>query len=396
MRRLTLNPRGNWQKIVESQGLTFHSRSGIYWNEEACYEFTDNEIDELESAANEVHERCLETAQYIIDKNLFSRMSIPQSAIPLILDSWNNDQLHLYGRFDFAYDGLNPPKLLEYNADTPTSLLEASIIQWYWLQDIYPKFDQFNSLHEKLIQRWKELSQKQEIKECYFSTSYDNEDIAPFEEDVMTTEYLRDTANQASIRTEFIRLEDIGYNKESKDFRDLNEKQIKNLFKLYPLEKMVNEEFGKYLGMTNPRLIEPAWKMLWSNKALLPILYELFPDHPNLLPAYFTKDKISESYVKKPIFGREGSNVLIHNYVKTAETNGDYNDNFIYQKYFSIPTFDGKTPVLGVWMIGDEACGMGIRESDNIITNNTSRFTPHYFKGPFNIEGLIEKHITLP
>jgi glutathionylspermidine synthase len=36
----------------------------------------------------------------------------------------------LYGRFDLAYRGDGPPKLLEYNADTPTALFEAAVVQW--------------------------------------------------------------------------------------------------------------------------------------------------------------------------------------------------------------------------------------------------------------------------
>ena len=51
----------------------------------------------------------------------------------------------------YPYDGKAPPRLLEYNADTPTALLEASVAQWFWLQDCFPTADQFNSIHERLI-----------------------------------------------------------------------------------------------------------------------------------------------------------------------------------------------------------------------------------------------------
>lgn len=74
-----------------------------------------------------------------------------------IVWSWNEEPPAIYGRFDLAYDGIHPPKLLEYNADTPTALLEASVVQWYWLQDVFPKDDQFNSIHEHLVAKWKEL-----------------------------------------------------------------------------------------------------------------------------------------------------------------------------------------------------------------------------------------------
>ena len=151
MRRIANDPRPDWQKKVESVGLTWHSLEQPYWNESAFYEFTAKEVDVLEAATNELEKMTLAAAQHIIDNRLYSRMGIPEIAVPLIESSWEAEPPSLYGRFDLAYDGVHPPKLLEYNADTPTSLLEAAVVQWYWLQDVFPKRDQFNSLHERLI-----------------------------------------------------------------------------------------------------------------------------------------------------------------------------------------------------------------------------------------------------
>jgi glutathionylspermidine synthase len=375
MERHIITPRMNWQAIVESQGLTFHSRTAPYWNEEACYSFSSAQIDELEKAGNDVHEMCLKAAQHIVDNDLFSKMAIEKNAAELILDSWNKDQLHLYGRFDFLYDGKNPPKLLEYNADTPTSLIEAAVIQWYWLKDMYPNQDQFNSLHERIIDRWKELKIKTPV---YFSATRDSE------EDGMTVEYLRDTADQAGLKNKYIELTQIGYNPDAKEFRDLDENAIKCLFKLWPWEWFASEKFGQYIPNVDMRVIEPAWKMLWSNKGLLPILWELNPGHPNLLPANFSSPHgLGESYVRKPLFSREGANVAIVDKGQVTEgpDQGYGEDGYIYQQYYKVPPFMGKyNPVLGLWMIGDYCCGMGIRETEGKITDNLSRFVPHYFK----------------
>ena len=266
MKRIEFLPRKDWQQTVESQGLTFHSRTGQYWNEEAAYVFTAKEIDTLERAANDVHELCLQAAQHVIDKNLFSELAIAPEAAELVKKSWNNDELHLYGRFDFSYDGVHPPKMLEYNADTPTSLLEASVIQWHWLQTCFPEKDQFNSLHESLIARWKQLDIKTPV---HFTT------LSSAEEDVMTTEYLRDTAHQAGLETTYLHLEEVGYNAGTKRFVNgrNNNRGIDALFKLYPWEWMIHEEYGQHLSTTPMRWIEPPWKMLWSNKGILPILW---------------------------------------------------------------------------------------------------------------------------
>src|SRR5687768_7328950 len=137
MRRVKVTPRSDWQARVESVGLTFHTLDGeTYWDESAAYEFSAREIDEIERATNELHELCLKAAQHIIDANLFSLLAIPSEAIPYILNSWERDDFSLYGRFDLAYSPGESPKLLEYNADTPTALVEAAVAQWYWLQDV--------------------------------------------------------------------------------------------------------------------------------------------------------------------------------------------------------------------------------------------------------------------
>ncbi|HSZ87188.1 MAG TPA: glutathionylspermidine synthase family protein, partial [Puia sp.] len=125
--------------------------------------------------------------------------------------------------------------------------------------------------------------------------------------------------------------------------------------------------------------IEPAWKMILSNKAILPILWELYPHHPNLLPAYFEENNMEE-FVKKPILSREGANISIISNGRTIEsTEGEYGkEGFIYQEYFPLPVFNGNNyPLIGSWIIGQEPAGIGIRESNQLITDNISRFIPH-------------------
>lgn len=378
MKRIINIPRHDWREKVESLGFSFHTDlldNEKYWHEEASYEFTEKEVDVLWDAAEELHEMCLKAVDHIVTNNLFNKMQIPQEFHELIKASWNRQDPTIYGRFDFSYDGSAPPKMLEYNADTPTSLLEASVIQWDWLEDVYPGTDQFNSLHEDLIECWKSLNPG---KPVYFSTVEDTL------EDIITTEYMMDVAIQGGIDARWIAIEDIG--SDGENFFDLDMERIEYLFKLYPWEWMVREDFGKALVLETINLMEPAWKMLLSNKAILPILWELFPGHPNLLPAYFDEDKLS-TYAKKPIFGREGADIEIvgAGRVKLNEQGNYGKEGFIYQEYYPLPNFDGKYPVLGVWMVGHKPAGLGIREDANLVTSDGSHFTPHYFnKGEKN------------
>jgi glutathionylspermidine synthase len=131
------------------------------------------------------------------------------------------------------------------------------------------------------------------------------------------------------------------------------------------------------------RFIEPAWKCLLSNKGLLPLLWEMAPGHPNLLPAYFESDDrktaIGERFARKPIWSREGANVLlIDGEDVVGHTGGTYGtEGYIRQALVELQAFDGMFPVLGSWLVGDEPAGMGIREDATRVTGNRSRFVPH-------------------
>jgi glutathionylspermidine synthase len=374
MQRIKIEPRNNWQKTVEDLGFGFHTADVPYWDESAYYTFTMPEISKLEAVTAELWDMCLKAVQHVINNNMFNQFMIPPFMVQHITDSWNNDAPAIYGRFDLQYDGKNEPKLLEFNADTPTSLFEASIVQWFWLKDFDEPKDQFNSMHEKLIDYWKYLKDYLYNDKLYFTC------VKDVLEDFTTTAYMQDCAMQSGLTTEFIYIEDIGWDNNNGYFVDLNNQLIRNIFKLYPYEWMIGEAFGQNLVTDQLKAIwiEPSWKMILSNKAILPILWQLFPYHKNLLPAYFTRSNLKD-YVKKPLLSREGANIIIvENEKLIAESDGDYGtEGFIFQELCKLPDFDGNFPVIGSWIIGQQPAGMGIRESNTLITGNLSRFVPH-------------------
>jgi len=311
----------------------------------------------------------------VIKNNLYSEFHIHPSFADYIEWSWNEDSPSFYGRFDLAYNN-GQIKLLEFNADTPTSLLEASVIQWYWLQEFDPIYDQFNSLHDKLVAHMQDCAQWLKPGPLYFAS------VKESVEDFMTVKYLQDCAFQAGIQTDFVHIEDIGVD-ELGHFLTASGHPIHNIFKLYPWEWMFNEAFSPYLGhnMDKTLWIEPPYKAILSNKMLLVYLHKLFPDSPYILPAYFNEPKGMQHYVKKPVYSREGANIsIVHNGRTIEEQGGDYGEEgFIYQQYAGLPDFGGNKAVIGSWLVGGVPAGMGIRESDGLITGNTSRFCPHYF-----------------
>ena len=379
MIRELITPRANWREDCEEAGFSYHSIDGVYWDESRCYRFTADEIDGLEAATAELHARCLDAAEHIVTQNRLDALHIPKAWHERVARSWRARDLSLFGRFDFAYDGSGPPKMLEYNADTPTALLEASVAQWRWLEQKIrpqePAADQFNSLHEKLIQSWRAFAVTWSAGTPVHFTC-----AAESEEDCGNIDYLQDVATQGGVETRFVGINDIGWNSTAGVFVDETDEEIHVLCKLYPWEWMVDEAFGANLHTSSMRVIEPAWKMLLSNKGLLPILWELFPDHPNLLPAYFERGCIAGDYVEKPLLSREGANVTLHRGGEVITSGGEYGDEgFVYQAYTPIPRFGDDYVTIGSWIIGDEPAGIGMREDEGPITRNTSRFVPHYF-----------------
>lgn len=374
MQRHSIAPRRNWQQTVESQGLIYHTPNGHpYWDESAYYSFTAKEVDALEAATNELHAMCLNAVQHVIDQDRFAELHISDVAAGLIRDAWEKEPPAIYGRLDLAFDG-DQIKLLEYNADTPTALLESAVIQWYWLQDVSPRSDQFNSIHERLIAKWKELDNYLS-KPLYFACMDDFEDA-------MTTAYMRDTAGQAGIKTAQLLVEEIGWNGSA--FTAPDEQPIHSCFKLYPWEWLLREDFGPHLSQTRDLVnwIEPIWKMVLSNKGILPILWQLYPEHKYLLKSYFGSAREMSSYARKPLLSREGANISLTTDTGEITTTGLYGEEgYIYQALAPIPNFGGKYPVVGSWLIDGESAGIGIRESDTLITNNLSRFVPHLFEG---------------
>jgi glutathionylspermidine synthase len=375
VQRLTLAPRPDWTAKVEALGLIWHSAGGApYWNEAAAYSFTLDEIGQIERATADLYDLYLQAGAYVVDKRLFGRFGIPQWCWPLIADAWAAEPPALnYGRFDLGYDGRSPPRLFEFNCDTPTALLEAAVVQWQWKEEVFPRLDQYNSLHDKLVAKWRDIAPYLASPVVHFSHAREATG-----EDAVTTAYLADTATKAGLQARMIAIGDIGWAEGR--FWDLEPVEIRTLQHLYPWEWLVHEPFGRNIVENQGRTawIEPIWKMIWSNKAMLPILWDLFPRHPNLLWAS-AEGPAADSYVEKPILSREGANVrVVRDGLEVAAKDGPYVEApVIWQGLFDVPAFeDGARPVLGAWIVDGAPAGMGIRE-DGLITGNLSRFVPH-------------------
>src|SRR5262245_36721319 len=251
MKRVPMQPRPNWQKRLEDLGIYFHTLNGEpYWTESAAYQFSTHEVELIELATNKLHQMCMFIVEQVIHDDLFHLFNIPHQFRQMVIRSWECGDLSLYGRFDLAYRPGETPRLLEYNADTPTALVEAAVAQWFWLKDIDPNGDQFNSIHERLIEAWKKM-RKLDERPVHFAA------LAGHMEDYVTAEYLRDTAIQAGFATEYLDIERIGFDARSRFFVDGGDAVIFRAFKLYPWEWMLRESFGPHLPSSPTTWIDP-------------------------------------------------------------------------------------------------------------------------------------------
>lgn len=405
LQKITLPERPHWRDHAQEVGFTFADMHGEpYWDETSAYAFTLDQIEnDLEDPATDLHGMCREAVDEIIaSERLMERLAIPEAHRDLVAESWKQGDPEIYGRFDFAYDGKTPAKLLEYNADTPTSLYESAAFQWQWLEDqlksgVLPTgSDQFNGIHEALVARFSAVFEKN--SDLHFTA------VAGNPEDYGTVETMGWAAREAGMGAHYCDLDKIALSDDGQ-FLDDKDRRIAVLFKLYPWEDLLRDDYASHIDGSGCLFLEPAWKALLSNKGLLPVLWQMFEGHPNLLPAFFEADvgdamrangaattttaaalaraetQLAAGHVRKPILSREGASISI---LKSGELieqskNTDYAEHpRIIQAYAPLPSFDGFRPVIGAWIVGQDCVGIGIREDRSRITQDLSRFKPHY------------------
>ncbi|NOR56270.1 MAG: glutathionylspermidine synthase [Sulfurovum sp.] len=378
---------------LESLGFVWHTDS-----DESAYVsktlvlVSEKEAEAYYEATNTLYDMFVEAAQHVIDNNLFHDLGIPFNLIDIIKESWDNDiHWHLYGRFDLAggIDGKDI-KLLEFNADTPTALFETAIVQWAILkQNGLEEASQFNTLYESLVNNFKRLVTLEEdvsaFEENYDGWNFLFTSVKGNSEEENTVRLLQHIATEAGFNTEFAYIDDIDFSAEDGIFyKDVN---YELWFKLIPWEDIALEESDLALLLTNivknqkAIIFNPAYTLLFQSKAILKVLWDLYPNHPLLLETAFEPLENTKQ-VEKPIFGREGGSVTIvdENNQALESEEGDYsNHKMVYQAYTELPTdSEGQCYQAGVFY-AYEACGLGFRKGGKIL-NNMSKFVGHIVK----------------
>lgn len=393
MKRLKFAQRPNFQDELDRIGFNYYSLpSGPdgehYWQEGVTYGFAETQVDKIMEATQELHDMSVDMVRHMVQTGDYpSYFALTDHCKALIEQSWKRGDKSLYGRFDLVYDGQDEIKMLEYNGDTPVSILECSVAQWDYIQQAEdipePLRIQYNMLDERLIETWQERFAPNSLIHFAASGGFRHEDWG-------NLTYIMDTALRAGMDVKEIKMQDIGLT-DTGLFVDLEDYHMENVFKLYPWEWMMDEQFGAHIEKSQTRWMEPAWKMLLSNKAMLVKLWELNKGHPLLLEAYAHTSEVPDGkWAKKAIHGREGSNIYTFerkNGITMEDTlaqGSHYVEDYVkwgymFQKWHNLPVHDGYRPIIGSWVIGDQACGMSIREDRNLVTGNDAFFAAHVF-----------------
>jgi len=378
-------------EYLESIGFVWHTdEDNTSYISDEIISINETEANAYYEAVNELYEMFCEAGEHVIENNLFHEINIPFNLVDVIKQSWEDDvHWHLYGRFDLAggLDG-KPIKLIEFNADTPTSLFETSIIQWAMLKfNGLDEASQFNSLYEALGNNFKRLitleSDVSKFEEYYKDLGWKIlfSSISSSTEDINTTKLLQHIATEAGFNTDFEYMEDVGFN-ENGIFK--GEESFEFWFKLIPWEDIAIDESELSLILTeimnNKKAIifNPAYTLMFQSKGFMKILWDLYPNHPLLLETSFEPLE-GVKQVEKRCFGREGANIKIieEDGSIDVETAGDYEGHkAIYQEYTELPTDDqGNSYQAGVFYVY-EGAGLGFRKGSKIL-DDYAKFVGH-------------------
>mgnify|MGYP000876556263 FL=1 len=414
-----------WDQAGVHFGLLYYDH---YFNDTAAYEFHPDLAVQLAQATFDLHNMCLDAVDTVISsKDLMDLFEIPESLRPEIIRSWKEKEPDLLGRFDFLIDANNMPRLIEYNADTPTLLLESSKAQGIWAKEKKLADRQFNFLIDALTYAWRQVVSIEKYGGIYFFSSNS------FTEERENANVLYQTAKEAGFWADKRDISDLKIDKQKGSLVTSQGNEVDCLWKLYPWEWIANEEVSEFFAPNNrndhskTKVLEPAWKAILSNKSLLAVLWQLYPNHPNLVPAFFSIpstysefennmfENSQHKWIAKPKFGRGGENIKMStefgNLKDFLESTGAGNaelvedtensnpqklslGDYVIQQYVDSPTHRGRYASIGSWVVFGAPVGFCVREDTQPVIKEHSNFVPSYIggTGEENLFGNFDPH----
>ncbi|MCB0405230.1 MAG: bifunctional glutathionylspermidine amidase/synthase, partial [Bdellovibrionales bacterium] len=373
--------------------IHLHSITDYPEKEYRYFKISESALTEVKRASNELHFMFLHATDHVLQhESLLERFCIPRLLWPRLKRSWDNRKNQaITGRLDFSVSS-NGIKLYEYNADSAACYMECGVIQNRWAKHFGCRDGRSagERLHRELVDAWKES----EVS----GTLHILQDEDP--EETYHALFMKRAIEAAGIDCKVIKgLEELRFGKDGAVLDGSNER-VRWVWKTWAWETaldQIREECEQLERLdslevkkegTRPRLVdvllneevmvfEPFWTLIPSNKAILPILWEMYPGHRNLLNSQFrlTPELAKQTYVSKPIVGRCGSNIEIFNKSKALieKTEGQFEDrSLIYQEFFPLPQFEGDNVQLSSFMVNGVFAGAGVRSDPSLILVSNS------------------------
>ncbi|NEM97158.1 glutathionylspermidine synthase family protein [Pontibacter burrus] len=368
---------------------------GLGWDwcvEDGCANYVPGEAviineqdaDALLEAADTLYDMMLQSVPDELPDAFLNVLGIPQNLWQLVRHSWNDDRhWHLYGRFDLAQTP-EGPKLLEFNADTATSIPETAVVQWASLAAAGKNdANQYSGLYEALVEQFKTWRMMNNDLAPALLLTY----IGGSAEDETNCAVLAQAATEAGFDTHLCPIEEVNISTQGAErgvWAQIGQEQWQQfpfLFKLLPWEQIAWEEpelcesLTQLVRSRNVVIANPAYTLLFQSKGMLAWLWKAYPYHPLLLEADLAP--LRDKYIRKPYFGREGQSIEVVDKVPVTKMEGEYDQQQqVYQRWCDLPQDNkGYTYQAGVFWAG-EGCAIGFRREKGIITN-LSQFVPH-------------------
>ncbi|MBP2294910.1 glutathionylspermidine synthase family protein [Azospirillum rugosum] len=388
MRRVIIKPRADWRPGLRKYPYGVRAmNAGAFWREDVRYEFTAAQIDLIESVADELHTMAREAVRAVVEGRLLAQLGMRGEVARLVEASWNdywasgrlNERAGpLVGRLTLAYDGRDSVRLLACNYDTPEGLFAASIIQRNWREALAADANQFNGLHEGLVERWEELSAGLPARGRVHLTCATPDPVRESE-----LVYLAATAAEAGIGTHLLPLQSIGW--DGRRFVDDEGQPMSWLAKIYPWHGLADDTFLHRLRSGGMSALSPLWCWLMSNHGLLAHLWRLYPRHPNLCRAGFDAADLGggDAVTERSLFGLDDAaqRMIVHGRVVSDTGSDAFPGGRVFLETPFIFEEEGVHAVLHAWIVGDKCLGMSVRESADPRVGSDAAMVPHLFRG---------------
>lgn len=359
-----------------------------------------SDVQKIKKATEELHRVFVNATEHVLkDKSLYSKFNINKENWKMIGDNFQRTKNnYFYGRMDIGFNfDFSQIKIFEYNTGLcgdiyDTSEYQNKVFDYFVKQNpnqIKNKSQIINSISsghgllKKVGERWEILSKNCKNKTIYFI--YDETDR---EEKLVLSSIFKGLKTKGIPYKLFSDRKCLIKSEKGLLYDKITNEKIDILYKTHPWYsiyrnlknlkegKKARGDFYEFFLNKKTKIVEPMWKTVMGNKALLPYVYSLHKDCKYLIPSSF--DPFDECFgddeyiIEKGLMGR-GS--MMTKKVKRSEITKK-NPNVIYQKIFKENYVDNNYYIMGSWIVGDKFSGMFVKQSNTMINEYSCNVIP--------------------